>query len=489
MLGSVAAVSWIAFGQEPERLNNIDVTGRVENLIGIADTASEGDTSAEEIQYRPFARAGEVMETVPGLIITQHDGGGKANQYFLRGFNLDHGTDLATSLDGVPLNMPSHVHGQGYTDTNWLIPEIVKDVHFEKGPFSPEYGDFANAGNVEIENQTQLPKNILTAELGTLGYERLLAAASHKMGEGKLLYALETSHYDGAWDVPDNYRKMNGIVRFSEGDESSLAGSGYSVSAQSYYGQWVGSEQVPERAVEGGLIGRYGNLDPSDGGLTHRNSIYGEWHRRSEDSATQVNAFLVNYALNLYSDFTYFIDQTNGDQIQQTETRYMGGVDAKHTLFGQIGSSAFDNTIGAQYRQDQVSEDLNHTTARVDVSGVRSDRVKQQNLAIWYENKTSWSPHFRSVIGARVDNFIFNDASDNAGNSGAQSASAFSPKFNFIFGPFGKTEFLRLCGRRRSEHRRQRDFRECPDNGWARIAAAADHPLAWRRAWSAQLIS
>ena len=435
-----SAVAHAAMAETPERLGNISVQGRSDDLLGIADTATSGSTGSKQLSFRPFARPGEILETVPGLIITQHDGGGKANQYFLRGFNLDHGTDLATSVDGVPLNMPSHVHGQGYTDTNWLIPELVKNVQFEKGPFAPEYGDFSNAGHVEINYQNKLPENILAFEGGTLNYERILGAFSHPLGAGNLLYAIEASHFDGAWDIPDDYQKLNGIIRYSEGVAVGEAGSGYSLSAQGYFGKWVGSEQVPQRAIDSGLIGRYGSLDSSDGGLTHRISTYGEWHHLSEQSSTDVTVYLVNYALDLYSNFTYFVDPINGDQIQQTETRFLGGTSAKHTEFTQIGSIPSDHTVGVQYRQDRVDEDLNHTTARVNTSQVRSDSIHQQNIALWYANKTRWSGTFRTLLGARLDHFIFDDASPTPANSGNTSASAFSPKVSFVFGPFNKTE-------------------------------------------------
>ena len=430
-----------ALADETTRLAPIEIHGRTGRLEGIAESVTQGSTSGKELSFRAVARPGDVMETVPGLIITQHDGGGKANQYFLRGFNLDHGTDLATSVDGVPLNMPSHVHGQGYTDTNWLIPELISSVDFEKGPFDAEYGDFSNAGHVDIHQLNKMPVNTLTAEGGTLGYARALVAASHEIASGQLLYALEVSTYDGAWDVPDEYQKLNGAIRYSRGEDVGKLGNGYSVSAQGYSGKWIGSEQVPQRAISSSLIGRYGSLDSSDGGVTHRWSVNAEGHRQSEDSATQYQIYYVNYGLDLYSNFTYFLDQTNGDQIEQREKRSVVGGEVQHKFFGAVVATPSDTSVGFQLRQDRVEAVLNKSVKRAILSQTRSDTVAQSNAALWVANKTSVNHWFRSVVGGRLDTFWFNDQTSSQADSGSLQSSAFSPKASLVFGPFFNTEF------------------------------------------------
>ena len=195
----------------------INVQGREDDLIGIAESATQGTVGAAEIQDRPILRSGEVLETVPGVIITQHAGGGKANQYFLRGFNLDHGTDFAIFLDGMPLNLPSHAHGEGYSDMNTVIPEFVKRVNYEKGPYYADVGNYGSAGSAHLEFFKTLPQNFFKVEGGMYGYGRAVFGVSQKLGSGNLLYGGEAYHDDGPWTHPDNYYKFNGLLTYSQG--------------------------------------------------------------------------------------------------------------------------------------------------------------------------------------------------------------------------------------------------------------------------------
>jgi outer membrane cobalamin receptor len=419
------------------RLPDLVSTGRSDSLIGVADSATEGTVSQEELATRPIARPGEVLETVPGMIITQHAGGGKANQYYLRGFNLDHGTDFAFYMDGVPINLVSHAHGQGYTDLNWLIPEIVERLDYRKGVYYADQGDFANAGAAEIHTYTVLPQNIETVTAGTLGEERAMIARSPKEGDGHLLYALEVNHYDGAFVPKMNYRRFNVLSRYSEGDPS----RGYSFSAQAYYGVWLGSEQVPERALLDDQISRFDSLDPSTGGNTGRYSLYGEWHRQNAESATQFTVYAAHYDLDLFSDFTYFLNQTQGDQIEQKDNREYTGLRAQHTIYGSLAGHDMENSFGFQARQDWVHTNLNHSQNRVVWQHVRTDHVSELNLAPWAQNKVRWLPWFRTVAGARVDLYHFGNQSDSAPNSGSRWNSIASPKLSLIFGPWATTEF------------------------------------------------
>ena len=189
----------------------VNVQGREDDLIGIAESGTQGMVGATEIQDRPILRSGEVLETVPGLIITQHAGGGKANQYFLRGFNLDHGTDIAIFLDDMPLNLPSHAHGEGYSDMNIVIPEFVKRVDFEKGPYYANVGNFSSAANAHVEFAKTLPQNFFKLEGGTHTYGRAVFGVSQKLGAGNLLYGGEETYYDGPWVHPDGFNKINGL--------------------------------------------------------------------------------------------------------------------------------------------------------------------------------------------------------------------------------------------------------------------------------------
>src|SRR5256714_9760445 len=244
----------------------IQVTGHYENAVGSSDAASAGRITRQLVEDRPILRPGEVLELVPGLVITQHSGAGKANQYFLRGFNLDHGTDFATTLDGVPLNLRSHAHGPGYTDRTFLIPELVRRVDYYKGPYFASKGDFASAGAADIHYAVSLPKNLVELTGGSFLYGRTLFAGSPTLGDGKLLYGLELFHNDGPWDHPDDYRRLNGVLRYSlrRGDAT------WAVTAMGYYGLWNSTDQVPLRAVESGQLDRFGTVDPTNGGNTYR---------------------------------------------------------------------------------------------------------------------------------------------------------------------------------------------------------------------------
>ena len=209
------------------------------------DAASERRISGETLNTRPIARPAEMLEAVPGLIVSQHSGEGKANQYFLRGMNLDHGTDLALWLDGMPLNMRTHGHGQGYADINFLIPELVTSLTVKKGPYWAEEGDFSSAGTVRLAYADRLEKNVVLATGGMYGYWRALVAGSYAMGNGTLTAAGEMLFNDGPWQVSDNVKKFNGFLRYSEG----TADNGLAVTALAYTNSWHSTDQIPARAV------------------------------------------------------------------------------------------------------------------------------------------------------------------------------------------------------------------------------------------------
>src|SRR5262249_25899276 len=282
-----------------------------ESLVGIADAATQGTISGAQLDERPISRPGEVLETVPGLVISQHSGEGKANHYYLRGFNLDHGTDFATTIAGIPVNMPSHAHGQGYSDLNFLIPELVGGVQYQKGPYAARDGDFATAGSANIQYINELERGYAGVVGGNEGYARVLYAQSPRLGDGTLLYAFEFSHENGPWVNPDNSHKYNGVLRYSQKN-----GDGdFSVTAMGYQNEWNSTDQVPGRAISSGAISRFGAIDPTDGGDTRRYSLAAEWSKTGESSFTRVTAYGVDSHLRLYSNFTYKLeDPVNGDQ-------------------------------------------------------------------------------------------------------------------------------------------------------------------------------
>ncbi|HUV69433.1 MAG TPA: TonB-dependent receptor, partial [Terracidiphilus sp.] len=432
----------------------INVQGREDDLIGIAESATQGTVGAMEIQDRPILRSGEVLETVPGLIITQHAGGGKANQYFLRGFNLDHGTDFAIFLDDMPLNLPSHAHGEGYSDMNTVIPEFVKRVNFEKGPYYANVGNYGSAGSAHLEFFKTLPQNFYKVEGGMYGYGRAVFGASQKLGMGTLLYGGEEYYDNGPWEHSDAYNKVNGILTYSQGGDS----NGFSITARAYHGKWNSSDQIPVDAVP--LVGLFGTLNPTDGGHSQRYSLQAEWHRQDANSASKVMAYGFYYDLDLFSDFTYFLtDPNRGDQFEQKDKRWVTGLDARHTIFSQWFGRKVENTLGLQVRNDWIHNGLYQAENRMGTDKTDSstgntlpaitqeDRLTDTQPGFYAENRIQWAEKFRAVAALRGDLERFGVTSlVTAANSGAATKLLPSPKLSLIFGPWSNTEFYAQGG-------------------------------------------
>ena len=424
--------------------NLADIDNPAENLVGVAQSASQGAITARQLDVRPMLRAGEVLETVPGVIITQHSGEGKANQYFLRGFNLDHGSDFAMTVAGTPVNMPSHAHSQGYSDINFMIPEIVAGVQFSKGPYFAEQGDFATAGSSNITYATELDRPIVHAEVGAYGFRRALFAASPKVGRGHLLAALETSTNDGPWTVPDSYRKFNGVLRYTQGDQV----NGFSLTAMGYHGKWRATEASPTRAVDEGLIDRFGSIDASDGGHTYRYAAAVDWQHGSNAALTKITAYGIAYDLDLISNFTFFLDDpVHGDQIEQVDHRFVSGVKVSHRRLTRWGGRGVQNTFGVQVRNDSIPQvALFHTEKRVRLDTRTDDAVLVSSAGVYAQNEIEWAPWFRTSAGLRLDGSRYRvDALDPA-NSGITGAAIVSPKGGAIFGPWKGTELYLNAG-------------------------------------------
>ncbi|SEP41785.1 Outer membrane receptor proteins, mostly Fe transport [Methylobacterium sp. ap11] len=402
------------------------------------EAASAGVISGAAINSRPVTRPGEVLESVPGLIVTQHSGEGKANQFFLRGFNLDHGTDIAIHVDGMPVNMRTHAHGQGYADLNFLIPELVGAVEFHKGPYFVRDGDFASAGSVRIDYLDKLDRNIALTTLGSFGFKRGLSAASVPLGAGNLLVAGEAQTYDGPWVVPDGLRKLNGVARYSQG----TATDGFAVTGMAYWAKWNATNQIPERAVAEGVIGRYGTLDPTDGGDTGRFSLSGYWSQSDAGGITRASAYVIRYQMNLWNNFTYFLnDPVNGDQFRQRDSRVLGGGEISRVFQGDLFGLPMENEIGVQTRTDDIRVGLFNTTARQYRSTVLDDRVLEASAAFYYENRVRWTDWLRTSVGFRADGYYADVRSDTPANSGKARDGIVNPKLGAVFGPWLDTEF------------------------------------------------
>ena len=433
-----------ALAHDAVELSAVEVRAKSENLQGIATAGSEGVVSSQRLAAVPLVRPGEVLEMVPGLIVTQHAGDGKANQYFLRGFNLDHGTDFATYVGGVPVNMPTHAHGQGYTDLNFLIPELVDRMTYRKGAYYAEEGDFSSAGSARIEYFRKMESNLAQVTVGQNGYVRSLLAGSPALGSGNLLYGLELFHNDGPWQVDEHYKKLNGLLRYSEGTRQ----NGFSVSGMAYRGSWRSTDQIPQRAIDSSLVNRFGSLDSSTGGKTFRYSLSADWVKTGEHSQSKANVWGLRSGLDLWSNFQYCLNDlaatgncNNGDQFKQSERRSTGGFAGSHTMFDHWAGFEVENTLGLQGRMDRISPlGLYGTRQRTTLNTVREDQVTQRNLGLWFENKVHWASWLRSAQGLRADAYNFSvDANLNT-NSGKASDQMVTPKFSAIFGPWQRSE-------------------------------------------------
>ena len=461
----------------------IDVQSRAQDLIGIANSAGQVTVGAEELENRPILRSGEILETLPGLIITQHAGGGKANQYFLRGFNLDHGTDFAIFLDGMPLNLPSHAHGEGYSDMNTVIPEFVERIDAAKGPYYADVGDYGSAGNAEVVFYKTLPRNFVQVDSGMYQFARFVFGASRKLGTGNLLYGGEAYHDGGPWVHPDNYYRFNCLLTYSQGTDD----KGSSITAHGYAGiRWNSSDQLPYTAIP--IVGFFGALDPTDGGHSHRYSLQGEWHQQRASSVTKIMAYGFYYDLNLFSNFTYYlVDPYRGDQFEQQDRRWVAGFDLRHTIFSEWYDRKIETTFGMQLRNDWIHNGLYRSEDRVrtsktdytandqddcDAAGNCStldqvavlpaatdlNKFTETIVSPWVSSKIQWTSKFRSVLGLRGDygkgiltsfsnptnpNFPNDPYPANVNPNSGQSTAKFlpSPKASLIFGPWANTEF------------------------------------------------
>ena len=422
----------------------VEVRGNYLNRIGTSDAASQGAVSSNLIESRPTLRPGELLEFVPGVIVSQHSGDGKANQYYLRGFNLDHGTDFATFVDGMPVNMPTHAHGQGYTDLNWLIPELVDRIDYRKGPYYADQGDFASAGSARVRLSDTLPHGFAQASLGEDRFVRTLIADSTALAGGNLLGALAAGHEDGPWEHPENFRHVSAVVRYSAGgagDRSSLTAMGYSA-------RWDATDQIPLRAVERGLIGRFGSIDPSDHGNTSRYSLSYGHQRTLDDGELSFSAYAIDSRLDLFSDFTYFLDNpAQGDQFEQAEHRKVLGGAASRSWNLPLAGSTSTETLGLQLRHDRLDPvGLFSAVGGGRTSTVQQSTVRETSVGLYAQTSTHWTPWLRSLAGLRGDRFFFDVGSSIAANGGTREAGIASPKLSLIFGPWQRTQYFANFG-------------------------------------------
>lgn len=459
-------------------LDTLAVAGRANDLTGVAESASRGQVGPPEFEFRPLLRTGELLEVVPGLLATQHSGSGKANQYYLRGFNLDHGTDFSAHIDGVPLNLRTHGHGQGYLDLNGIIPEFIETIEYGKGPYYPEIGDFSSAGYAQFHTIERLSRGFVKLSYGEHDYYRLVAGNSVPVGGGDLLLGLETHFQNGPWNNEEHTQKYNGLLKYTRGDFD----NGFSLIATAYSNRWNATDQIPGLAVDRGLITELDTIDPSDGGDIERYSLAANWWRKNDQSETSANFYAFYSDLNLYSNFTFFLDDPkNGDQIQQKDRRVTVGGDAAQTWYDHWHTFDVANTVGLQIRFDHIpAVALYHTQQRRRLSVTSEHRINETSVSIYAKNEIKWLEKLRTIVGARADFFVY-DINDrlHEQNSGNQDAAILSPKFSLILGPWYRTEYyLNLGYGYHSNDARGITLRTAPTNGET-IAPA--NPLVWSR--------
>lgn len=402
MLFSALSLSLIQSGVRADPLSahmmeQITIKGRQTDLLGQASSASEGVIGNAEISDRPLLRTGEVLEFIPGMVVTQHSGSGKANQYFLRGFNLDHGTDFSTSIDGMPINMRSHGHGQGYTDLSFIMPELISQIEYQKGAYHADSGDFSAAGSARFSVMDRTV-TAMSLGLGQDNFRRLLAKGSSKQGSGNLLLAGELQQYDGPWrDIKEDVAKLNGLARYSQ----PLASGQLSITAMAYDNSWNAADQIPARAVASGQIDRLGSLDPTVGGDSNRYSLSATWY----SDAWQANAYLIDSEMDLWSNFTYFLtDPLNGDQFQQVDKRQILGGELSHHWHHRVGEFAVEHVVGVQLRYDDIAEvGLYNTRARQRLDTVRSDKVEQGSVGLYSQSDIQLNADWTAHLGLRYD--------------------------------------------------------------------------------------
>jgi hypothetical protein len=440
-----ATVVSTALAQQPQPtlLDETVVVGKRADILGEVPAASEGTASGDELRARPLLRRGEALEAVPGMVVTQHAGGGKANQYFLRGFNLDHGTDFAISLDGMPVNMRTHAHGQGYADLNILMPELVERVDYYKGTYTARNGDLSSAGSADFRLLNALPKGFATFELGEYNYYRGALGDTIWLGEGdkapRLTLAGEYTYYDGPWVLPENFNRWNGFARYFVGD----ADDNFSLTLMGYHGDWQSTDQIPLRAINSGQLDRFGYVDPTDGGNSQRYSLQLHWQRHDAKGTTKLNLYGFYYDLDLFSNFTYALDNPErGDQFEQSEKRWVVGGDLAREWDGlHFFGHELSIVAGLQTRTDVIDGiGLYDTQSRNRFSTTRQDDVTESSVGIFAESTVRWTPWLRTITGVRADAFLFDVAANTRGNSGDELTAIISPKFTAVLGPWKKTE-------------------------------------------------
>jgi len=415
---------------DEEVLEEVVVYGRAQELVGLASTASEGLVGYDDIRLPPLLRVGELVEAVPGMVATQHSGTGKANQYFLRGFNLDHGTDFSAHAGRVPVNMRTHGHGQGYLDLNFIIPELVETTTYYKGPYHAQVGDFSSAGSVEFAFYERLEEPFVQGTLGENGYSRGVVAGSLDVPNSRndvLMGALDVTGNDGPWDIDEDLEQYKLFLSYG----FDFAGGRARLTLQGYDGEWNATDQIPRRAVRSGLIDDRGFIDPDLGGKTQRYAATGEL----DFQHWRLGGYFVDYDFTLYSNFTYFLDDpVNGDEFEQRDDRSIWGLWANGDRDVDLWGRSTHLEWGGDLRYDDIDQvGLYDTAARARISTTRRDQVEELSVSGYGAAEIWLTERFRATLGARADYYHWDVSAFREVNDGSGDDALVSPKLSIAY--------------------------------------------------------
>ncbi len=425
---------------DDQSIDEVHVWGRATQQVGTAYNAGEGTVGYADFELRPMLRSGEFVELIPGMIATQHSGTGKANQYFLRGFNLDHGTDFAGFVDGVPVNMRTHGHGQGYLDLNFLIPELVERLDYQKGLYDARNGDFAVAGAARMHSANDLESNIAKIEVGSFDAYRGFAALQNNDGDANWLFAIDGQINEGPWVLDEDLKSIKAYLARTQAVGNGRA----TLRAMAYDSSWQSTDQVPLRAIRSGQIPANGFIDPDLGGDTSRYSLSAIYN----DQTYSASAYAIFYELSLFSNFTYFLDDpVNGDQFEQVDKRVILGGQIERTT--QLKSRPDSElTFGADIRYDHIYElGLHKTVARQRINRVRDDQVEELSISAHAQLTTQLTDQIRARVGARLDYVSFDVDAALIQNSGSGDDLLLSPNLSLTYQPYEHLEFYASYGR------------------------------------------
>jgi outer membrane receptor protein involved in Fe transport len=462
--GPIPFASTKAVRTPPAANADIVVTASRVDLLGKASTASQGVITRKEVELRPIYRAAQLYESIPGLVVTVHSGEGKAQQYLIRGFNLDHGTDFANVVDDMPVNRPTNTHGQGYSDLNFVIPQIVQSIDYTKGPYYAGIGDFGSVASSHTRLANEIPTQA-TLTIGTDGYQDgFLGGTIHLSGDQRLFGALDLGHYNGPWHPAENFRKVNAALRYSQGN----ATDGGSLTGMFYKSSGLLITDQPLRAIEADEISRFGTLDPTDASRSLRYSLSAHTDKPIGPGQLSLSLYGIHSTMTLWNDFTHYLDDpVNGDQEQQDERRTTAGGALAYTVHARLLGIDSETIFGFQGRYDTALVDRKHTYRRTTIlpdcqieqgdgpklsypavnGDCNADRVHLLDLAPYLQETLRFAPWLRIVGGVREEYYHATDKSFVTDAGGIGHQWLFQPKGSLIVGPWKKTELYLSAGR------------------------------------------